>query len=250
MWTRSAALAALGLAMLLSVAPALAADIDFSLTTSQEVEIRCNGPWVRISPCAHLQASGAAQKFYTADDNFLDPYGIWHCQVHKKVRREFCSVAQLGFVEFCVLTPKVDLKWDGSSLTVNQLPRCRLAMAGSALGQNGEDDASPAQDLDTYSFEGKPGEKVEVRLGRDGSLGSAGEVATLLVRTASGAPLAQRTGAVPLSLDMTLPGTVEVAVSRQPGNGDPLRGYYQLEIIPKSGDIGDRKLRPTENVEG
>lgn len=249
MVTKSAAAAAFGLVVLQSMAAASAADIDFSLTTSQEVEIRCNGPWVRISPCAHLQASGAAQKFYTAEDNFLDPYGSWHCQVHKKVRREFCSVAQVGYVEFCVLTPKVDLKWDGSSLSVNQNPRCRLAQASSVLGQNGEDDASPAQDLDTYSFEGKPGEKVEVRLGRDGSGGSAGEVATLLVRAANGTVLGQRTGAVPLSLDVTLPGTVEVAVSRRPGDGDPLRGYYDLEVIPTSGDIGDRKLRPSPNVE-
>ena len=48
------------------------------------------------------------------------------------------SVAQVGYVEFCVLTPKVDLKWDGSSLTVNQNPRCRLAQARSVLGQDGE----------------------------------------------------------------------------------------------------------------
>ncbi|MGD9508900.1 MAG: hypothetical protein AB7I59_00150 [Geminicoccaceae bacterium] len=250
MMTRLAAAAAFGLLVLQSMAAASAADIDFSLTTSQEVEIRCNGPWARISPCAHLQASGAAQNFYTADDNFLDPYGVWHCQVHKKVRREFCSVAELGFVQFCVLTPKVDLKWDGSSLTVNQTPRCRLARAGSVLGQNGEADDSPAQDLDTYTFEGKPGEQVEIALDRDGSSGSAGDTATLRVRSAGGAVLGKRTGSVPLSLEVTLTGLVEVAVSIQPGGGEPLRGSYVLQVIPKSGDIGERKLRPTRNVEG
>ena len=62
--------------------------------------------------------------------------------------------------------------------------------------------------------------------------------------------LGQRTGAVPLSLELTLPGMVEVAVSIQPGGGEPLRGSYVLQVISKSGDIGERKLRPTRNVEG
>ena len=83
----------------------------------------------------------------------------------------------------------------------------------------------------------------------DGGSGSAGEVATLRVRTPNGAVLGERTGVVPLALDVTLPGTVEIAVSRQLGHGDPLRGYYVLEVIPQSGDIGDRKLRPSANVE-
>ena len=65
-----------------------------------------------------------------------------------------------------------------------------------------------------------------------------------------GAVLAQRTGAVPLSLDVTLPGKVEIAVSRQPGKAAPLRGYYDLQVTPASGNIGERVLTPTTNVEG
>lgn len=246
MMTRSAAAAAFGLAVLQSMAAASAADIDFSLTTSQEVEIRCNGPWARISPCAHLQASGAAQKFYTAEDNFLDPYGIWHCQVHKKVRREFCSVAQLGFVEFCVLTPKVDLKWDGSSLTVNQTPRCRLAQATSVLGQDGED-AETRQDVDTFVFAGRSGEQVEVELAVDGSSGAINGEATLRVVDPPNTVLAEKKGSLPLRLKATLNGEVQVQVIRG-ASPNAFRGFYTVEVTPPGG-VGQRLLRPTESVE-
>jgi hypothetical protein len=61
--------------------------------------------------------------------------------------------------------------------------------------------------------------------------------------------LAEQTGAVPLALKGTLPGPVEIVVSRGPGGGNALRGGYELELAPASGDIGERRLRPTENVE-
>ena len=246
MMTRSTAAAAFGLAVLQSMAAASAADIDFSLTTSQEVEVRCNGPWVRISPCAHLQASGAAQKFYTAEDNFLDPYGSWHCQVHKKVRREFCSVSQLGYVEFCVLTPKVDLKWDGSSLTVNQTPRCRLAQAKSVLGQDGED-AVTRQDIDTFAYAGQRAEQVDVELIVDGSNGAINGEATLRVVDPPNNVLAEKKGELPLRLKATLNGEVQIQVVRGT-SPNAFRGFYQLEVTP-AGGVGQRLLRPTESVE-
>lgn len=248
MMTRSAAAAAFGLAMLQSIAGASATDIDFIFTTPQTVEVRCNGPWFRLSPCAYLGAVGP-QHFYTAEDNGLDPYGMWSCGVYKYVRRQFCNSELLGKAEFCALTSRVELNWNGSSLTVNQTPRCRLAQARSVLSQNGEDDDTPAQDIDTYSFAGKSGEAVDIKLGRDGSAGSAGDIATLRVRAPNGGLIAERTGAVPLALQGTLPGSVEIVVSRGPGSGNALRGGYELEVAPVSGDIGERKLRPTENVE-
>jgi hypothetical protein len=185
-----------------------------------------------------------------AEDTLFSAVGDWKCQAYDNAGCHrfgpdvgFCGPGDGG------RSDQVDLVLNNPNdlrLTVNQATSCGAAATTSALAQNGEDDSTPAQDLDTYSFEGKLGEKVEVRLGRDGS---AGEVATLRVSAANGAVLGQRTGGVPLSLDVTLPGTVEIAVSRQPGNGDPLRGYYELEVIPQSGDIGERKLRPSANVE-
>jgi len=205
-------------------------------------------PYQRLR--ADRPGSYGHHEFYSAEDTLFGAVGRWGCSIH---RNSGCSSGVAG-VSFCgpgghSWPTAVELEFDGgNSLTVNQARTCTGAKATGVLAQNGEDDASPAQDVDTYTFVGKPG-PATFRLDRDGSGGSAGEVATLRVRATNGAVLGQRTGAVPLSLDVTLPGTVEIAVLRQPGHGDPLHGYYQLEVIPKSGDIGERKLRPTANVE-
>ncbi|MGD9508901.1 MAG: hypothetical protein AB7O95_08405 [Geminicoccaceae bacterium] len=225
----------------------------FRLTWSggAKLYIQCVGPWYRTSGCVPIgPGSYSHHEFYYAEENFLGATGRWGCNIHAN---SSCSPGKAP-VDFCLgvrgQPTEVELEYDGGgTLTVNQPRRCTGAMATGVLGQNGESDDSPGQDLDTYSFEGKPGQKMEIRLDRDGSGGSAGEVATLRVRAAGGAVLGQRTGAVPLSLDVTVPGTIEVAVSRRPGHGDPFRGYYELEVIPQSGDIGERKLRPSADVE-
>jgi hypothetical protein len=43
---------------------------------------------------------------------------------------------------------------------------------------------------------------------------------------------------------------VEIAVSRKASGGDGLRGGYEVELIPESGDVDGRTLRPAEDVEG
>ena len=215
--------------------------------------IRCKGPWGRSSSCVPILNQTQRQQFYVAEDTLFSAIGDWRCEAYDNAgchrfgpNVSFCGPGDGGHSD------QVDLVLNNPgdlSLTVDQAPSCSAAAMTSVLGQNGEDDRTPAQDEDTFTLVGNLGEQVTFRLGRDGSGGSAGEVATLRVRAASGAPLGQRTGAVPLSLEVTLPGTVEVAVSREPGHGDPLRGYYELEVIAKSGDIGERKLRPSANVE-
>jgi hypothetical protein len=85
---------------------------------------------------------------------------------------------------------------------------------------------------------------------RDGSTGSLGAVATLRLRGKSGAILGERSGPVPLKLKATLPGEVEIVVLRDRKAGNALRGGYALEVMPTSGDLGGRALRPSENVEG
>ncbi len=227
----------------------------FSITSASGrlISVECAGPWGRVSLCQKVtDLPPQNYTFYWADDTLFSAMGTWWCAVYSG---SICNTRQtIAQINFCGPgagnSPSyVDLTLDERTLTVNQAASCTGTVVKSVLGQNGEDDASPARDSDTFRFAGKPGENVEVKLGRDGSGGSAGEVATLSVRAANGAVLGQRTGAVPLSLGVTLPGTVEIAVSRQPGHGDPLRGYYELEVIPPSGDIGERKLRPTANVE-
>ena len=233
-----------------------AGTFPFSITQTAggQISVECAGPWGRVSLCHAVPiAYERSYPFYSAEDNIFSAVGTWWCAAY---RGSICNTRQkIAELHFCGpgagnSPPSVDLTVDERTLTVNQAASCTGTVVKSVLGQNGEDDASPARDSDTFRFAGKPGENVEVKLGRDGSGGSAGEVVTLRVRAANGGTtLGQRTGAVPLSLDVTLPGAVEIDVSRQPGHGDPLRGYYELEVIPPSGDIGERKLRPTANVE-
>ncbi len=250
------AMAAIGAITILQVAnPAGAVDrYPFRLTWvgGQKLYLICNGPLFRTSGCVAIgPGSYGHLEFYAAENGFGGPTGNWGCNI---VKGDFlCLSGHQAPVDFCLGEPgkptEVELQYAGGVLSVNQPTKCGAARATSVLSQNGEDDSSPAQDLDSYSFAGKPGERVKVKLRRDGSGGSAGEVATLRVRAPSGAVLAQRTGAVPLALDVTLPGQVEIVVSRKPGDGDALRGSYDLEVIPPSGTVGDRVLTPTANVE-
>ena len=212
--------------------------------------IVCGGPWFRTSGCVPI-GSGAVQEleFYRARDTSFSPIGRWQCLVY---RGDECA-SLMAMVDFCGpgvrgYPHSVHLKLAGF-LTVNQLGHCSWAQATSVLGQNGEDGASPQQDIDTYSFAGKSGEAVDIKLGRDDSAGSAGDIATLRVRSPNGRVVAERIGAVPLALKATLSGPVEISVLRGPSGGAGLRGGYELEVVPASGDIGERKLRPTENVE-
>lgn len=250
-------LAAIGaIAIIQTANPASAVDrypFRFTWGGGEKLYLICNGPLFRTSGCVPIgPGSYGHHEFYAAENGFGGPTGKWGCNIVKG--DALCLSGRQAPVDFCLGEPgkptEVELEYaGGGALSVNQPAKCGAARATSILSQNGEDDSSPAQDLDSYSFPGKAGERVKVRLDRDGSGGSAGEVASLRVRAPNGNVLAQRTGAVPLSLDVTLPGRVEIVVSRQPGNGDALRGYYDLEVIPSSGAVGERTLTPTESVE-
>jgi hypothetical protein len=234
---------------------ARAESYPFALTAGvnlDTVAITCGGPWFRTSDCSVVPARGKRTVFYAAESGVLPVAGEWYCQADTK-----CSSGSfLGSVTFCgpgggnapkdvELTLYRDLKSNqASSCTGTRI------VTRSVLGQTGEADDTPAQDTDTYRFPGKAGEKVEVKLERDGSTGSLGEVATLRLRAPDGASLGEATGPVPLRLKATLPGEVEVLVLRDGKTGSAFRGGYALEVKPLSGDLGGRTLRPTENVEG
>ena len=271
-----AALAAIGAMIALQLPNSAHADrYPFRLTWGggANLYIKCDGPWHRSSGCLPIgPGSYGHHEFYYAEDGFFSAVGGWGCAI---LRNFACIGSRVDTVQFCGPGanggPKeVEVKFENNKLTVNQPTKCTAARATSVLGQNGEADRTPARDTDTYRFAGKPGEKVEVTLDRDGSGGSAGAVATLRVRAASGATLGQRTGAVPLTLKVTAPGAVEIDVREwRPGTCDELlsgcdppecheslrrgcdwlAGYYDLEVIPQSGDIGERKLRPSSDVE-
>ena len=234
---------------------AWAGTFPFSITQTAggQISVECAGPWGRVSRC-HAVPTVYEQSypFYSADDNILSPVGTWWCAAY---RGSICNPRQtIAELRFCGpgagnSLPYVNLTVDQRTLTVNQASSCTGTLVRSMLGQNGEADDTPARDIDTYRFAGTSGDAVDIKLGRDGSAGSACDIATLGIRFPAGGPVAERTGAVPLVLKATLPGPVEIAVSRGPGRGNALRGGYELEVVPASGKIGERTLRPTENVE-
>jgi hypothetical protein len=249
---RVASILIAAVAALQSIGPARADELfpvyPFFMTSDEAgFSIKCDGFWFRTSGCVALNGPNH-QEFYRAESNLFSASGQWSCSVFARPDCTRLTAANL----FCLPSGKsvnVELGFSGGRLTVNQPAFCSRAATGSVLGQNGEADETPAQDIDTFRFAGEPGEKVKVTLDRDGGSGSAGEVATLRVRAASGAVVAQRTGPVPLALDATLPGPVEITVLRQPGEGDAFRGYYGLEVALRSGAVGDRQLVPSTDVE-
>jgi len=216
--------------------------------------VKCNGPYYRYSGCVPIGPGAEIRReFYRAEDTFFGAIGRWSCDI--RADRQ-CNTRILAEANFCGPGGRkgpnyVELNWDGgSSLTVNHARACGATSTASVLGQNGEDDKTPARDQDTFNYDGKVGEKVEIKLDRDGSSGSAGSVVTLSVRSfPSSLVVAQRTGEVPLTLKATLPGPVELVVARKGASGDEFRGYYSLEVTPDSGDVGDRKLKPQSDVE-
>lgn len=219
----------------------------FFMTSTDGISIICDGPFLRTSGCVPLGRVNH-QEFYRAYNTVFPAGGTWKCTVFAN---SDCQ-AQRSNISFFVKDESINIDLSYSTaagLSVNMPPRGARLSSGGVLGQNGEDDTSPARDVDTYSFQGKPGEKIEITLGRDGSAGSAGEIATLRVRGQGGGVIGRRSGPVPLALELTLPGPVEIAVLRAPGVGDAFRGFYALSVEAESGDIGDRLLRPGPNVE-
>jgi hypothetical protein len=260
--TGSKAHGCIGLAVLAAVAgsaPAAAQDYPFAITVNSgrdKVTVQCFGPSFRDSGCLEVPGNGKRTEFYGAESGIFSPIGKWFCQV-----RTACAFARdLGTVDFCgpgvqgapTNVELVLLNDGGTKLTSNQSPSCFGVgtLAKSVLGQTGEADDTPAQDIDTYRFAGEAGEKIEVSLERDGSSGSLGAVATLRLRARGGAMLGEATGPVPLRLKATLPDEVEVIVLRDGKTGNALRGGYVIELKPVSGELGGRTLRPSENVEG
>jgi hypothetical protein len=250
--------AAFAVAILAMPARAEAESYPFSIFVAGtgKVGISCEGPAFRSSGCTEIEAESKRTVFYTAEGGIISAVGDWKC-----VLKTSCfGGRQIDSVSFCGpgagdAPNEVELTARSNFVVPmysNQASSCfgTPTVARSVLGQNGEADDTPAQDTDTYRFAGRAGEEIKVSLDRDGSTGSLGAVATLRLRAKGGALLGEETGPVPLRLEVSLPGEVEVVVLRDGKTGSALRGGYALEVKPLSGDLGGRTLRPTENVEG
>lgn len=223
--------------------------IPFTLTTAVPFNggagLECTGPWGRTSGC--IDGSGVLDhyNFYSAEETIFSPYGFWSCRYH-------CWGDKPVKVNFCLLENKptqVDLRLseDTGSLTVNAPPECPRSQVTSLLGQDGEDAGTP-RDVDSFDFAGRPGERVGIVLARGASGGSAKGIARLRVLDAGGGVLGQRAGELPLRLELVLAGAATIQVER-PAEPGAFRGYYALEIEPRTGTTDGRPLRPRQNVE-
>lgn len=247
-----AAVLAIGLG-LLSAGFAHACTVPFTITVAPVApfnqDIQCLGPWGRESAVRLVEAGEGPQFFYCADQTIFSMWGRWECSIFTC---DIFGCDTAADIHFCIESTgpaAVDLTWDGSStLAVNANDTCKGIETAGFLGHTG----NPAHgDRDVYDFAGRPGESVRVRLDRDGTGGGTGEAATLKVESKSGAALAQKTGKLPITLDVTLAdaGIALSAVSAEGGPGDPYRGGYVLSVRPGSGKAEERLLRPRPNVE-
>jgi hypothetical protein len=239
--------------------PAARADeIPFTITTPAGIaaqSLHCVGPFLRRSECTDLHGGDDHRVFYSAEKNIFPPFGQWTCALYEL--NSLCRET-LASIHFCIADsspPQVDLSVVGNTrqLKVNaQLCSTSSALstitANAVLGHDGED-ARRAQDLDTWDLRGTPGERVVLTLDRDGSAGSTGETALLRVLNQGGGAIARRRGLLPIELNLTLPGPVQIIVQRQADAGDTFRGGYSLAVrLLSSSDVSER-LTPSENVE-
>ena len=125
-------------------------------------------------------------------------------------------------------------------------PPCVSTLARGFLG----DASSPGMaDRDAFQFEGAGG-AVTLTLEPDRAAGYTGTFASLLLRQASGSILARDSGALPITLTVTLPGagTYQVVVDESaPASGKNFRGHYRLRATATSGQAV--VLEPARTVE-
>jgi hypothetical protein len=95
MWTKPAALAVLSILGLWTSTPSYAQNIEFVITSSARIDVRCHGPWLRTSQCAQIAGNNIQHSFYKAEDNGLDPYGAWRCSIYNHILAPSAAMALL-----------------------------------------------------------------------------------------------------------------------------------------------------------
>ncbi|HEX6014475.1 MAG TPA: hypothetical protein VFY87_22300 [Geminicoccaceae bacterium] len=167
---RSCALLLLLGALTLPPTPAMATDIPFFATNTEsfEVDLNCEGPWLRSSPNAKIDGFASKVNFYSATIDIFSPFGLWHCGADIGAEVSFCLFADPDGVAPVELTIN-----SSTSLGVNYPPPpCNFSAAAAFLG----DPATPGRrDRDVFKFDGVAGDTITARLDRDGAHGSVGK---------------------------------------------------------------------------
>ena len=265
----------------LAVRPASAETIPFRLDneTDRAVCVICNGPWLRTS--AYQGADGeATTRFYSADVNFLSPFGSWTCMV-AKLFLDGCDFAMttpdvVAERQFCLPNPptvpdvlltlrsgdKLDANFAGGS--------CKNTLAASTLGDAAGPSATSGLggqlnrllpnrgDRDSYQVWAAGGDELEILLTGDGEVGHQGDQLILLLADQQARFTVLERGAPPLEIVATLPadGLYRIVVAPDGETGQdgalgsgapgPFRGGYRLAVTT-SGESLD--LIPQADVE-
>jgi hypothetical protein len=181
--------------------------------------------------------------------------GEWVCSVSNK--RNCGEPFRQPTVQFCLdveperIVPVEITVETNLHATVNfGPPPCTRTAVAAFLG----DPSTGRSDRDVFRFDGEAGETITVTLDRDGTSGSSGESAELVLREDRGDRLDTIEGSLPLDLTITLPEAGSYAVEASEvgkSAGDPFRGHYRLMLTSDAGEHrGDSLLlEPTSRTE-
>ncbi len=218
----------------------------------EQLQLQCGGPWLRDSGLKEVSPGADHVKFYSAEVNFLPPYGKWSCSI---------CVPSNGGATSCMgpIIAKTDfhLKKDDNEVNLtmtkdsihSDLEDGNTITATASLG---DDNKRPKRDRDTFTFNfgPNPGDSVvTVTLEENPETGHIGEEATLILRSGN-SNIELKSGMLPLEITQLLPseGNYELIVEQQ-GIPEDLRfrGNYFLTVESDSGLI--EEIRPSFDVE-
>jgi len=219
---------------------------------NEQLQLQCGGPWLRDSGLKEVSPGAGIVKFYSAEVNFLSPYGKWSCSI---------CVPSNGGVTSCMgpILAKTDFHLKKDDDEVNLIMTKDSIKADledgdtiTATASLGDDNKRPRRDRDTFTFHfgPNPGDgAVRVTLEENPETGHIGEEASLILRSEN-SNIEINSGMLPLEITAVLDTDKEYELVVQQ-HGIPadlrFRGNYFLSIESDAGQI--EEVRPSFDVE-
>jgi hypothetical protein len=188
--------------------------------------------------------------WYTAEGTLFAPVGSWTFEYYKGHYEGRDCVPDAfennisGSIEFCLQSSQTEIDLtinpDYSAAANAPAPPCSDSLTATAdLGHEPGPGPRPEEQSQT----------VMVSLTWDGSAGHTGDLAVLRLLL-QGRVIAEADGALPLTLDTTLPeaGEYHVIVLEQRSSSAGFRGRYIVSVLPDAGS-DDRLLEPQSDAE-
>lgn len=219
---------------------------------NEQLQLQCGGPWLRDTGLIEVSPGADHVKFYSAEVNFLSPYGKWSCSicVPGEGGATSCMGPILAKTDFHLKKndDEVNLTMTKDSLH-SDLEDSDTITATASLG---DDNKRPRRDRDTFTFNFGPNPSdgaVRVTLEENPETGHIGVEATLILRSGN-SNIELNSGMLPLEITAVLDTDKEYElVVQQHGIAEDLRfrGNYFLSVESEAGQI--EEIRPTFDVE-